>query len=160
MKNTITLLLLLISLVATSQTDQSWKLFADDTLTRVEITINPDTLSWIFEHVESDLEHVAKVKIQNRYFSQVIDSIGFRLRGGTSRLSAKKSFKISLNSFKKGTNLFGVEKINLNGEHNDPTLLRSKISFNLFEDASIIAARSNHTELYINGEYYGVYMSV
>lgn len=154
------LFLLFITLLTSAQDDQSWKLFADDSLTRVEITINPDTLDWIYNHVDSDEEHLAKVLIVNKYFSVSYDSIGFRLRGGTSRLSAKKSFKISLNSFKKGTNLFGIEKINLNGEHNDPTLLRSKISFNLFQKASIKAARSNHTELYINNEYYGTYISV
>ena len=50
--------------------------------------------------------------------------------------------------------------MNLNGEHNDPTIVRSKLGWDLAEQMGIIATRANHVELYINGEYRGLYLNV
>ena len=36
--------------------------------------------------------------------------MGFRLRGNTSRSSAKKSFKVDFNHFVPGRDFFGIEK--------------------------------------------------
>ncbi|MFA6455460.1 MAG: CotH kinase family protein [Bacteroidota bacterium] len=145
---------------AAAPQDDSWKVYSDSTLARVDIAIDPTTLQWIYNHVESDSEHVASVRFRNAFFDETVDSIGFRLRGNTSRNSQKKSFKISFNTFIKGKKFHGIEKLNLNGEHNDPSIIRSKLSFDLYRDMGIIASRANHARVYINGKYYGLYVSV
>ncbi|NQU66938.1 MAG: CotH kinase family protein [Candidatus Marinimicrobia bacterium] len=86
--------------------------------------------------------------------------IGFRLRGNTSREAQKKSFKVSFNTFVPGRNFHGVDKLNLNGEHNDPSIVRSKLCWDLYQDVGVTASRSAHTALYINDDYYGLYISV
>jgi len=62
-----------------------------------------------------------------------LNPVGFRLRGSTSWRAQKKSFKLDLNEYIKGQKLYGLEKLNVNGEHNDPaiplTRLRSGIYF-------------------------------
>jgi hypothetical protein len=143
-----------------AQTDDSWKVFSDSTPVRIDITINNATLQWIYNNVQSDSEHIASVRFRNAYIDETLDSIGFRLRGNTSRTSKKKSFKVSFNSFTKGRKFHGVEKLNLNGEHNDPSIIRSKLSFDLFRDMGITASRANHARVYINGVYYGLYVNV
>ncbi len=50
---------------------------------------------------------------QNAYINETVDSIGFRLRGNTSRDSAKKSFKVSFNTFIQGREFYAVDKLNL-----------------------------------------------
>ena len=110
-----------------AQADDSWKIFDDSNVARVDITINPATLQWIYNNVQSDSEHVASFRFRNNWIDETVDSIGFRLRGNTSRNSAKKSFKISFNTFKPGRDFYNVEKLNLNGEHNDPSIIRSKL---------------------------------
>ena len=72
--------------------------------------------------------HVASVHFQNAYINEYIDSIGFRIRGNTSRNADKKSFKIDFNHFKRGRQFFDIEKINLNGEHNDPSISEVKFA--------------------------------
>ena len=67
---------------------------------------------------------------------------------------------MSFNTFYGGRKFHGVEKMNINGEHNDPSIIRSKISFDLFKNAVVPAPRSNHVELYINDEYKGLYINV
>jgi spore coat protein H len=140
--------------------DESWKLYDDTHIARVDITIDPDTLQWIYENVESEVEHYANFHFQNNWISESVDSIGFRLRGNTSRYSQKKSFKVSFNSFISGREFYGVDKLNLNGEHNDPSIIRSKLCFDHFNTIGLTASRANHVEVYINGQYYGLYISV
>jgi len=65
-----------------------------------------------------------------------------------------------LNTFIRGQKFEGVEKINLNGEHNDPSISRAYISWFIFRSCGIPASRSNHVELYINEEYKGLYLNV
>ena len=143
-----------------SQTDESWKLYDDSQVARVDITIDTADLVWIYQHVQSDSEFVASFHFQNAFINETVDSIGFRLRGNTSRDAAKKSFKVSFNTYVQGREFYGVDKLNLNGEHNDPSIIRSKLCFDHFNTIGVKASRANHVEVYINGVYYGLYISV
>jgi len=156
------ILLFLICTNAFSQADfpEDGPLFRDDMVPRVDIFINPDTLDWIYENVESNIEFHADFVFTTDTIADTITEVGFRLRGNTSRQSQKKSFKVSFNTFHSGRHFFGVEKLNLNGEHNDPSVIRSKIAWDLFRDFGIPAARANHVQVYINGDYYGLYINV
>ncbi|MCB0805688.1 MAG: CotH kinase family protein [Bacteroidales bacterium] len=134
--------------------------FDDSQVNRVDILIHPDTLDWIYNNVESNIEWHATFIYSYSGMKDTIDEVGFRLRGNTSRGAAKKSFKVSFNTFHPGRKWEGLEKMNLNGEHNDPSISRSKICWDLLHDFGIPAPRSNHVELYINGNYYGLYLNV
>ena len=50
--------------------------------------------------------------------------------------------------------------MNVNGEHNDPSVIRAKLCWDILKKFEIPAPRSNHVELFINGEYYGLYINV
>ncbi|OGU75821.1 MAG: hypothetical protein A2V93_02485 [Ignavibacteria bacterium RBG_16_34_14] len=57
-------LLLSFSLIITLSTfaqnnDESWKLYDDNTVARVDIYIDPSSLEWIYNNVESDSLHFA-----------------------------------------------------------------------------------------------------
>lgn len=160
MKKTILPIVLLLTFLLARAQDESWKIYDDSHLSRVDITIHPDTLAWIYANVESDIEHSATFRFRNNHIDEITDSIGFRLRGNTSRVSAKKSFKVSFNTFHKGRKFYGIEKMNLNGEHNDPSVIRAKLCFDLFDDIGMKASRANHAKVYINGNYYGLYINV
>jgi hypothetical protein len=160
MKNLLLCLALIPFAALFAQTDDSWKLYDDSDLARVDITVEPSILDWIYSHAESDSEHYAVARFQNNWFDETVDSIGFRLRGNTSRQSAKKSFKVSFNTFIQGREFHGVDKLNLNGEHNDPSIIRSKLCFDHFQEIGMIASRASHAEVYINENYYGLYVSV
>lgn len=136
--------------------------FDDTSMPRVDIEINPDSLAWILDasNVKSDHEFRATMIFQRDGQVDELDNIGFRLRGNTSRQSGKKSFKVSVNSFESGRTFYGLQKLNFNGEHNDPTIMRSKLCWDMYRKAGIVGSRSNHIQLYINDEYYGLYINV
>ena len=140
--------------------DESWRVYDDSQIAIINITIDPEDLEWMYDNVESDSIHLATVQFQNTYIDEFVDSIGFRLRGNTSRVSEKKSFKVDFNHFISGRDFYGVEKLNLNGEHNDPSIVRSKLCWDFFQDIGMVSSRAAHVKLYINNEYFGLYISV
>lgn len=157
----------LIFLILTSQIGQSQTLFpesgwvfSDHSIPVVEILIEGQALSKIFRDPGSDQLYPATCIFSRDDRSDTIPQVGFRLRGNTSRGAKKKSFKVSFNSLVPGRNYYGLDKMNLNGEHNDPTIMRSKLGWDLLRELEVPASRSNHVELWINGEYYGLYLNV
>ncbi len=161
-KITITVFLITATGILLGQSDDSWKLYDDSQVAEVYITIDPEGLDWIYtwENRRSDSLHVASFRFVNSWIDETVDSIGFRLRGNTSRESAKKSFKVSFNSFDPGREFYGVDQLNLNGEHNDPSIIRSKLCWDIYQSIGMTASRAAHIRVYINGDYYGLYISV
>ncbi len=152
---------ILYSTAALSQSGSKW-LFDDSTLPEIRITIDPDSLNEILddENQQSDHEFHAKFSITKDGVTETVDSVGFRLRGNTSRASDKKSFKVSFDTFIDGREYRGLDKMNINGEHNDPTIMRAKLSWDIFEKMEVKAPRSNHVAFYINDVFYGLYLNV
>ncbi len=159
------LTLLSISIICSTQTlsqsGSKW-LFDDSTLPEIRININQDSLDAILadENQQSDHEFLATFNITKDGITETVDSVGFRLRGNTSRASEKKSFKVSFDTFIDGREYRGLDKMNLNGEHNDPAIMRAKLSWDIFEKMDVKAPRSNHVAFYINDVFYGLYLNV
>lgn len=141
---------------------QRTELYRDDVIARIDIEIEPSSLDYILapENANSNELFEATFIFSNGTVQDTLDRVGFRLRGNTSRNAKKKSFKIDINEFVPGRKYFGVTKINLNGQHNDPTSARAKICADLADQMGIPSMRSNHVELYINNEYKGLYTNV
>lgn len=152
---------ILYSTALLSQSGSKW-LFDDSTLPEIRINIDQESLDEILadENQQSDHEFHAMFSITKNGVTETVDSVGFRLRGNTSRASQKKSFKISFDTFIDGREYRGLDKMNINGEHNDPTVMRAKLSWNIFEKMDVKAPRSNHVSLYINDVFYGLYLNV
>ncbi|MEM7369566.1 MAG: CotH kinase family protein [Bacteroidota bacterium] len=138
------------------------ELFREDVIPRIDIFLPVDSLDWMLDPANlSSNHHVRAMFIfDNGTMRDTVEDVGFRLRGNTSRSSAKKSFKVSFNTFESGRNYQGVEKLNLNGEHNDPSVSRAKVCWDLARDIAVPAARSNHVKFYINNAFRGVYLNV
>jgi len=140
----------------------NYPVYVDTIVATAQIFIHPDSLALIFhpDSAESDHEYPATFVFNNGAIHDTVENIGFRLRGNTSRYSQKKSFKISFNTFESGRKFYGFEKLNLNGEHNDPSIIRSKLSWDIFRKMRVPASRSGYVMLYINNIYYGLYINV
>jgi spore coat protein H len=161
MRPRIPALLLLVALaIASRAQDDSWLLYGHGGVARYDVTVDPAALQWMYDNVESDSMHHATLRIRTSMLDEVVEDVGFRLRGNTSRNARKKSFKISFNDFVPGREVHGVDKLNLNGEHNDPSVTRSKLCFDLYGRLGHTASRASHGELWINDQYFGLYVSV
>jgi hypothetical protein len=161
MKKQITLLIILMSITFLFA-HESDLVFRSNTVSEIRITIDPAVLAWIYDpdNVQSDSLHPATITFHNENLDVSLDNVGFRLRGNTSRTAAKKSFKLDFNEFIKGQEIAGIQKFNLKGEQNDPSLIRSKIAFELFEKIGVPASLVCYTTVYINDVYYGLYENI
>lgn len=135
--------------------------FDENVVSRIDIRINEDSLKSLLlpTSQNDDHEYSADFFWNDGINKDTILKVGFRLRGNTSRMSSKKSFKVKFNHF--GSSKFhGLSDLNLNGEHNDPSIIRSKLCWDMMIMAGIEAPRSNHVALYINDQYMGLYINV
>jgi hypothetical protein len=135
-------------------------LFDESRVSSVFIEIPADSLKVIMTDVYSD--HYFKAMFIYDYGTgrDTLQNVGFRLRGNSSRVSKKKSFKISFNEYVSGRRYQGVKKINLNGQHNDPTLIREKLFYDIWKNAGMMERRTSFVRMYINQAYYGLYTNL
>ncbi len=135
--------------------------FNDEVIARIDIQIDQDSLDWMLQAENQDSNHEFSASFTWDNGSEQITqhNIGFRLRGNTSRKAKKKSFKIDFTKF-GGNRFFELEEMNLNGEHNDPSIVRSKVCWDLYKMAGIPSTHANHVLLYINEVYRGLYLNI
>ncbi|MFM6946300.1 MAG: CotH kinase family protein [Flavobacteriales bacterium] len=135
--------------------------FLQDEVASVFVNIDLDSLNLLLgDSLFSGHEFMAEISYQSSFGTVFYDSIGFRARGNTSLSSQKKSFKIDFNRFVSGQKFQGLEELNLNGEHNDVSIMRSFLAQHLLRSAGLAAARTSYVKLYVNNEYKGLYINV
>ena len=136
------------------------KVYNDSVIPRIDIFMDPDSLDIMFNDLYTEKEYTATFVWNDGISIDTIENIGIRIRGNTSQASAKKSFKVSFNTFNPGKKFYGFEHLHLNGEHNDPCITRSKLYWEIYESMKVPGPRANHVDVYINGDYYGLYINV
>jgi hypothetical protein len=94
---------------------------------------------------------------------ETVDSIGIRQKGFSSYFSSnefKKSLKLDFNEFVPGKRYDGLRKVNLNNGVGDPALQRDFLCFDMIREAGGIAPRVAYAKVYLNDEYWGVYVMI
>ena len=89
------------------------------------------------------------------------DIVGVRFKGNSSYRGAttrKKPFRIKLNEFTKGQKIDSMASFGLSNAWNDPSFVREKPYYEMAAAIGLPAARSNFAALYINEEYWGLYI--
>ena len=158
----IAILFLSLSTLEAQINPEAGPVFEDQDVPRIDIILEQADLDWILDdnNLESNTLFQATFIFESETILDTVTNIGFRLRGNTSRNADKKSFKIDFNEFDPGRKFYGLEKMNLNGQHNDPLISRAKVCSDLGIALDIPMMRTNHVRLYINGEFRGVYLNV
>ncbi len=141
----------------------SYKIFDNDDIAEIRISINQDSLDKIFAPGnEGSYTYLAA------YFSYesnnipltTLSNVGLRLRGAIPRYSQKRDLKISFNKFVPGRSFYGLKKFNLRSLNRDPSIIREKICLDLLKDMNVVSTRAGFVKLYINDEYRGLYLNV
>jgi len=155
-----------------NQTD--W--FFDDTkVYEIKITINNEYLHNVVSNQylisgEKQYALASSMEIEG----ETINNIGIRSRGNFSIDNHKRQLKLSFDCDTPFTNaapdatvnipantgrrFHGLKKINLRASKNDPTIIREKVAAYIFRSAGAIMPRISFAKLYINNEYWGLYL--
>ncbi len=154
--------LVLISRLAAQNSGDS--VFDTDILHEVRLTFDqPNYWAMMVENFESNFDGVVPYIMANvEVDGVVVDSIGVRFKGFTSYTyeSDKKPIKLDFNEFVPGKRLDGLRKLNLNNSFGDASVQRDAICYNIMRSLGVKAPRTAHTRVYINDEYWGLYLLV
>ncbi len=141
----------------------SHPLFDGDAVHEIHITFSqPDWWSQLEDNFEG-LEDPLYLEADFDWDGLHLDDIGVRFKGSSSYYSNptdKKSFKLDTNEFVAGQDIYGLDKLNLNCNHLDPSGVRERGCYSVCEGAELPTERTNYAALYINGDYWGLYTIV
>ena len=130
--------------------DASQALFVDDELPLIEVTMDPGDLLGHLTDPWNNVESPGTVTWTSAGVTETLSDVGIRIRGNTARTAIKKPWKLSFNTFVPGRKFRGVEKLNINGMHNDPSIIRHKLISDLMLAMNVPASRATHVRLKIN----------
>ena len=117
----------------------------------------PDFWDQLIAHVVDEQDISATLVAEGTPYEHV----GVRFKGNSSLRanSAKKPFNISLDAYVDDQQLWGYRTVNLNNGFMDPTLVREKVAYDIFQDY-MPAGRASFARLFVNDAYWGVYGNV
>jgi len=138
---------------------ESEQVFDPNGIATIRLEMDPSDYQQLISNTSSEIYLQANMSFESPGIPlQYLDQVGIRLRGAAARNSAKKSFKISFEEFGHDLREFyGLQKLNLNCDFQDPHLMRAKICTDLFRRMGVPAARVSYARLYINGDYRGLF---
>ena len=145
--------------------DEASAFFDDSYVHELHITFdNDDWYNVLYDSHASDAD--------DPYFAAdfecdgiVMENVGVRFKGSSSFNipGVKKSLKIDFDEYDEDNDelaFLGLKKLNLNNNYNDPTMMREKLFLDYASNFVEGVGRAVHTNVYINGEYWGLYTAV
>jgi len=159
------------SLAMGGKSDSVDKLFALENFLEIKIQMNPlywDRLRYQYRDITQERKPGEAFKHNYTYLpatatinGEQIGSVGLRKKGLIGSSSTQRpSLKIKFNHIKKGGRYLGLDRLTLNNNIQDPSLVKQYFCYKLFRKAGLPAPRCNFARVYVNGQYLGVYTNV
>lgn len=139
---------------ASGQTQEDF--FRTDVVHDLHLTISRRDWQALTDHPEHDTYYAADL----RWNGITLRNVGIRSRGHITRNGVKPGLRIDVNRYLSEQKFVGLTAFVLDNCYDDPSLLRERLSMQLFNRAGIAAPRETHTRLFINDNYAGVYAVV
>lgn len=136
-------------------------IFLQGEVTRAYVTIDPSDFQQLLDDPRADIDKNVTLRWVNSVLDETVTDVAFRPRGGGfTRDAVRKSWKLDFNDFVSGRSFYGLESINLNGDHNDPTLLRRRMAHEILRQMGLPTPRTHFVALYINGDFWSMQIHV
>src|SRR5262245_8014150 len=143
------LLLSFISVQAQSADD----LFNGDILHEIRLEINPKDWQTLKANPISNAYYPCNFKWRNI----LVEDVGIRSRGGSTRNSIKPGLRIDFNQYEEKQQFLGLKSIALDNMAQDASMMKERLSMELFAKMDLPAPREVNARLYVNDEYAGLY---
>jgi spore coat protein CotH len=128
-------------------------IFDQGRLHEVRLSIDPSDWAALQENFRSNDYYAADITLDTTTLRQV----GIRSRGSGSRNETKPALKVDFNKYVP-TQEYGVYKtMVLDNQVQDPSFLRERLTFAVFEAMGIPAPYNSFARLTVNGQYWGLY---
>lgn len=138
-------------------------LFNTDAPFRLDIEMEPDEWQDMLDNALSEVYYPCTVTVGGETFRNV----GIRPKGNTSLSTIARqsdcdrySFKLEFDQYVDGQLCFGLDKLVLNNSLGDATDMKEAFAYDMFRFLGADASLYNYAEIYVNGEYWGVYLAL
>jgi hypothetical protein len=133
--------------------------FSQNEVASIYLTLPADSLIAMYTGGNNTDEYVATFAYSGAWSDTSNMAVTMRLRGNTSINAQKKSFRINFDGVIDSQEWQGLEKLNLIGLQNDPSLVRSKLCHDAFRQAGVFSSQTSFVRVYINNDYMGLYQN-
>lgn len=145
---------------------QAW-VFDEAEVHTYALTLDPEV--WAALQLNARDEQYAEADLS--VGGQVFARVGLRFKGSLGTLAScfeedgtprctKLSMKIKSDEYVPEQRLFGLKRLNFNSMLYDDSMMRERIAYRVFREMGVVAPRSAHARLAINGEDWGVFSLV
>lgn len=138
-------------------------LFNTDEVMQVNITMDEDEWESMLKNAISEEYYTCDVEINGA----TVKNVAIRPKGNTSLSSIamdpdtdRYSFKLEFDHFVDGQTCYGLDKLILNNSYADATNMKEAIVYDMYQFLGADASLYNYAEVYVNGEYWGVYLAL
>ena len=88
----------------------------------------------------------------------ILNDVGIRSRGHGSRSPIKPNLRVDINRYSPGKTFLGLGSFVLKANNQDPSMLKERSVFKLWDRTGLPASRETFARLYVNNVYYGVFL--
>ena len=144
------------------QSQVSREPFIPEDVATVRIVMTEE--DWTTCQKNADAEEYIKANFW--YDDELVPDVAVRPKGNSSLRSAIRSeslrfsLKVDFNFFNSARTFRGLKKVNYNNGFSDPTLIRERLAYELFEQMGIPTPRTSFVDLWVNDTHLGVYTQV
>jgi CotH kinase protein len=90
-----------------------------------------------------------------------LPNVAVRKKGGLGSVSSTRpGLRVDVHEYAAEQDLYGLEHLTLNNNHQDPALIRQCLGYGLFRAAGLPAPRCSFAHVVVNGEDLGIYSNV
>ncbi len=129
----------------------------------IRVDVEMDAADWQYQLDNPDLEEYRPAAVT--FCGETVTGAGMRFKKSTHPAAdleegyPKNPIVLDINRFAPGQKLRGLRKINLE-YGSDQMLVAERLNWEMLADLGLDVARVNHAQLYLNGEYIGLFTNV
>ncbi|HTV17462.1 MAG TPA: CotH kinase family protein [Polyangiaceae bacterium] len=146
--------------------EQAW-VFDPSALHTYELSLDPEV--WAALQLAARDEEYAEADLVAA--GQALGRVGLRFKGSSGTLTScfaddgtprcsKLSIKLKFDEYLPDQRFFGLKRLNFNSMLFDDSLLHERLAYRLYKEMGLVAPRSTHARLVVNGEDWGVFSLV
>jgi spore coat protein CotH len=134
-------------------------LFAEDEIPLFEIEVSRDNWEELKRQTMTDQWYVEADFVHD---GQRWESIGIRTKGENSfrPIEDKASLKLKFDFIDSDQEFHGLHEVTLQAMNEDYSMMHERVAYKLYREAGVPAARTQHAQVVINGESYGLYTNL
>jgi spore coat protein CotH len=134
--------------------------FDPNKVQEIKLTFYQNNWDYILDSLKAVNESAYLLAPKVEVNGVVFDSVGVKYKGNSTYKAgnAKNPLHIELDYVKKKQDYNGIKDIKLSNCWSDPTFVREPVSYEILRQY-MVAPQTNHSKVWMNGQYWGVYVN-